>query len=613
MEWSVAPAVTLTNPGPQSSTEGDAVSLAVPATDSTGGALTYSATGLPSGLGIDPNSGTIAGAAAAGDAAAGPYTVTVTAADGTYAGSDVFTWNVVAGPVCMTDPEAQTSTEGAAVSLPIHARDANGSALLYTAVGLPPGLKLNPTSGLISGVVAPGAAASGPYTVTVTAVDADGYSASQTFQWDVAPAVTMSCIDPQFNAEGDQVNFQVGAMDATHGTLTFGATGLPAGLAIDPATGLISGTVAAGKPWLGIFPTVPGNVLIIDNELHPETIAHHLRAVANANGVEVSGDDRAISLWPLRGRLQSVYQIAEVLKERERGEFSFIIFDAFYRVLPPGTDENSNADMPNIYNAIDSIAESTGAASALVHHASKGNQSEKSVTDVGSGAGSISRAADTHLILRRHQEDGAYVLDVAVRSWPPAAPLCLRWRFPQWELAPDLDPAALWTARKPAKKEETPFDGWDAERVANLCPPEPTHPATVLFKASRAGLSERKAKGLLAEAISQGLLREVPRAGKGGGRNLARAPLTPPVGNGSYLRVWEMCARKIGRQRGTWQVTPRISGPTSVILYTRRTGTLSAPVYERATNIRGVHALASSSTHHLYSGMNGFGLNWAST
>ena len=165
--------------------------------------------------------------------------------------------------------------------------------------------------------------------------------------------------------------------------------------------------VATGQPWLGIFPTVQGSVLIIDNELHPETIAHRLKIVASARGIDVGADDRRISVWPLRGRLLTINGITTILKKRECGEFSLLLFDAFYRVLPSGLDENSNADMASVYNAIDNIALVTGAANGLVHHASKGNQSEKSVTDVGSGAGSISRAADTHLILRRAPGGGS--------------------------------------------------------------------------------------------------------------------------------------------------------------------------------------------------------------
>ncbi len=61
-------------------------------------------------------------------------------------------------------------------------------------------------------------------------------------------------------------------------------------------------------------------------------------------------------------------------------------------MLPAGIDENDNAAMSQVYNAIDRYAEMLQASFILVHHSSKGSQSGKSVTDVGSGAGAISRA-----------------------------------------------------------------------------------------------------------------------------------------------------------------------------------------------------------------------------
>ncbi len=44
------------------------------------------------------------------------------------------------------------------------------------------------------------------------------------------------------------------------------------------------------------------------------------------------------------------------------------------------------------------------------------SQAGKAITDVGAGAGSQSRATDTHLILRPHEEKNCAVLDAAVRS-----------------------------------------------------------------------------------------------------------------------------------------------------------------------------------------------------
>ncbi|NEA51415.1 putative Ig domain-containing protein [Streptomyces sp. SID10815] len=86
--------VTVTNPGSQSTTTGGSASLQIKAADSAGAALTYSATGLPTGLSINSSTGLITGTAAT----AGTYQVTVTAKDSTGAtGSTSFTWTVGSG------------------------------------------------------------------------------------------------------------------------------------------------------------------------------------------------------------------------------------------------------------------------------------------------------------------------------------------------------------------------------------------------------------------------------------------------------------------------------------------------------------------------------------
>jgi kumamolisin len=86
--------VTVTNPGNQTTAVGGAVSLAIHATDSAGAALSYSATGLPTGLSINATSGVISGTATT----AGTFTVTVKATDTAAAsGSAVFTWTVSSG------------------------------------------------------------------------------------------------------------------------------------------------------------------------------------------------------------------------------------------------------------------------------------------------------------------------------------------------------------------------------------------------------------------------------------------------------------------------------------------------------------------------------------
>jgi serine protease len=84
--------------------------------------------------------------------------------------------------VTVTNPGNQTSTAGTSVSLQITAADsAPGTALTYSATGLPAGLSINSSTGLISG--APTAA--GSSSVTVKATDSTGAVGSTTFSWTV--------------------------------------------------------------------------------------------------------------------------------------------------------------------------------------------------------------------------------------------------------------------------------------------------------------------------------------------------------------------------------------------------------------------------------------------
>ncbi|MEM1107281.1 MAG: AAA family ATPase [Planctomycetota bacterium] len=210
-------------------------------------------------------------------------------------------------------------------------------------------------------------------------------------------------------------------------------------LVYDLATSIIT-----GRPWLNRFTCHPGRVLLIDNELHPETLAQRIPKVADARLLEHETVDAGLDVLPLRGRNVTLDDstLGPYLERIESGHYSAIVLDAWYRFIPGGLNENLNSDVMTLYNRLDRYAASTEAAWVVVHHASKGQQGEKSVTDVGAGAGAQSRAADTHLVLRPHEEEDHVVLEAAVRSFAPVEPLGLRWEFPLWQPA-EVDTDAL--------------------------------------------------------------------------------------------------------------------------------------------------------------------------
>lgn len=207
-----------------------------------------------------------------------------------------------------------------------------------------------------------------------------------------------------------------------------------------------------GKKWLGTFATTPGRCLLVDNELHRPTIAHRIQLVAERLDCRTEDFADRLDILPLRGRLQPLDSLAAEFDAIEPGTYQLIVFDARYRFAVDGESENDNAAQARFYNTLDAIAEKTQAAIALVHHTTKGNQTDKRVTDVGAGGGSQSRAADTHLVLREHEEEGHVVLDAALRSFAPVEPLVLKWDFPCWWPADGLDPSEL-KGKKPKSQE----------------------------------------------------------------------------------------------------------------------------------------------------------------
>lgn len=209
--------------------------------------------------------------------------------------------------------------------------------------------------------------------------------------------------------------------------------------------------IVTGRFWLGRFRTTRGRVLLIDNELHKPTLASRFKTVADAMGIRSDEYADEIDVWPLRGQLRTLAGLAAEFDGLE-GQYQLVVVDAKYRALEPGISESDNQADTAFYNLVDSLAEKLGAAVLLVHHSSKGNQSEKRVTDVGSGAGAQSRAVDCHLILREHEDADAVVLEAAVRSFAPVEPIVLRWNFPLWQADVTADPRQL-KGKKSASEE----------------------------------------------------------------------------------------------------------------------------------------------------------------
>ncbi len=266
---------TVANPAPvvaaaipdQGVIDGAAFALNITPSFKDGGSdtdtLTFSATGLPAGLSINPTTGLISGTIPADASQTGPFIVTVTAGDG-QGGIVATTFTITSvndAPVVAAQTPAQADADGANVTLDVGAAFAepNGDPLTFSATGLPPGLSLDPTTGVITGTIDHSASQAGPYTVAVTANDGKGGITTETFAWTItnpAPVVVaavpdQSVVDNQAFMLDAASHFKDGGADTD--TLTFSATGLPAGLGIDAATGMITGQIPASASVAGPY------------------------------------------------------------------------------------------------------------------------------------------------------------------------------------------------------------------------------------------------------------------------------------------------------------------------------------------------------------------------
>jgi hypothetical protein len=143
---------------------------------------------------------------------------------GTPDGTAAFTSGSTANTVTVTSPGNQSTAVGTAVSLQVQASDsASGQTLTYSATGLPAGLSINASSGLITGTPT----TAGTSSVTVTAKDTTGATGSATFTWTVNSAGS-GCTAQQLIGNPGFETGSISPWSSTSGVLADTAEGAPA-------------------------------------------------------------------------------------------------------------------------------------------------------------------------------------------------------------------------------------------------------------------------------------------------------------------------------------------------------------------------------------------------
>ena len=239
-----APPIAFTGVMPATGTYSVAYSGSAAATGGAG-PLTYSATGLPAWLTLDPNSGAVAGT----PSAVGKFNFTVTAADAFGdSANQGYAITVSYGQVTISPSGGALPVAYAAspYSTTLSAAGGSGTGYKWTVAGgssLPAWLTLS-QAGVLTGTPA-AAASAASFTLKVT--DSAGNTQTGAYTLTVDPGVS---IKPSGGAlptayANSAYSTTLAASGGSGTGYTWSATGLPSWLSIAPATGVLSGAPTA--------------------------------------------------------------------------------------------------------------------------------------------------------------------------------------------------------------------------------------------------------------------------------------------------------------------------------------------------------------------------------
>jgi hypothetical protein len=151
--------------------------------------------------------------------------------------------------------------------------------------------------------------------------------------------------------------------------------------------------------------------------------------------------------------------LPDLLRQIEDEKYSLIVPDPIYKTLN-GRDENAAGDIGDLCSELDRLAVTTGAAVAFGAHFAKGNASNKEHIDRVSGSGVWARDPDAILTTTRHEQEGAFALEMTLRNFPPVEPFVIRWGYPRMRRDSGLDPQHLKPAKGTGKPSRPPVDSF---------------------------------------------------------------------------------------------------------------------------------------------------------
>ncbi|MBI1761527.1 MAG: putative Ig domain-containing protein [Acidobacteria bacterium] len=219
---------------------GTAYSQTVSASPAGSSSYSVSSGALPTGLTLNAATGVISGVPSTG----GTFSFRVAAAAGSCSGARDYTVVMACAGLTITTATLPAGTAGTAYAQTIGVSPADSYSFALLTGSLPSGLTLNAVTGVLGGLPS----VTGSYNFTLKAQTANGCAATQSYTLVVGcPSITLAALPPPvLNTAYDQTVSVLPSGGGYSFAVTAGA--LPAGLALNAATGVISGmpTISSG-------------------------------------------------------------------------------------------------------------------------------------------------------------------------------------------------------------------------------------------------------------------------------------------------------------------------------------------------------------------------------
>jgi hypothetical protein len=207
-------------------------------------------------------------------------------------------------------------------------------------------------------------------------------------------------------------------------------------------------SVSTGASWWGF--REKGPVCYINFEIQEAFFWHRVQEVCKAKNVTLEKD--MFLAWNLRGHGEGIENLTDdLLAVLRHKDFVLIVIDPIYKALGK-RDENKAGDVASMLNELEKIAVRTKATVAFGAHYSKGNQSSKESIDRIGGSGVFARDPDSILTMTAHEEEECFTVETTLRNFAPMEPFVMKWEWPLFGRADDLDPRKLRQPRGPKEK-----------------------------------------------------------------------------------------------------------------------------------------------------------------